>query len=179
MINLKLDSNKFISKIYSETLIEELNKIFELFNFDKSIYIKFFRDKSEIEKILGHSVPTWIKGVAIDNYVYILEYNDMSYKNKREFEKVIIHEIVHIVVDFSIRGSYPQWLNEGLAVVLAKQHENMQYTKILDLDVKNLGYNDDFYYEKCCAATMKYIDKYGIKSFIKKLIDDEIKFDSQ
>ncbi|WP_198039526.1 hypothetical protein [Clostridium kluyveri] len=50
----------------------------------------------------------------------------------------------------------------------------MKSDQFIDLNMNNLSYSTDFFYEKCCARIMKYFNKYGEKQLIKKLISGEL-----
>lgn len=113
---------------------------FSFFNVSKrDIIIKFYYNDSEYENIVKNKFSSyydWIIGLSYNDTIYMKSYelavNDHYHKNMslEEYEKVVIHEIVHIVY-FSIMDKDNikyNWFSEGLATNLSGQ--NIKVTPI-------------------------------------------------
>lgn len=170
ILNNSLSNLKYVYKL---SLMKEIQYLFNLFNNKKVITIVFLNNYTERNSILGQALHKWVRAVTIHDTIYILEFNKKFYINNIEFERILIHEIIHVLIYIKV-NSIDLWLNEGLAIILSKQYKYMKFDQFIDLNMNNLSYNTDFFYEKCCARTMKYFNKYGEKQLIKKLISGEL-----
>lgn len=118
-------------------LIEVIQKKYSLlqkfFDFEISpIIIHLLYYRIEVNKYWGAKTPNWICGFARGkNKIYILSplvSKKISGHSKSNIHKVVIHEIVHLFIKKMNLNSLA-WLNEGLALFLAKQIKNNSIKK--------------------------------------------------
>lgn len=129
-------NNKIIGEITyqkydrkSDKIIKVIQKNYPLlkdfFDFELSpIKIHLLYSRAEMNKHWGTKTPSWICGfVKGKNKIYILSpliSQKVSNHPESTIYKAIIHELVHLFVK-KINKNPLAWLNEGLALVLAKQ----------------------------------------------------------
>lgn len=163
--------------VYKEKLLKEVESLYKLFSNKKVIEIVFLTSFKEVMNPLDYNtLPKWIRGITLDDTIYMLRYTPIFYGDIKEFHSVLLHEITHVLIYRRVKQSCPLWLNEGLALILSKQYKNIDYKCFLNSDYDLSSYDHDYFYEKCCAKTIKCINKYGEEQFITKLIANMIDF---
>ena len=177
MNNIILSDLKFLKYLYRDSIISEINQLIDRFNFkNKKIYLNFEDDIYQCSKLVGHTLPDWFKGITIGNQILILKYNEKYYDNYKEFKKIIIHEIVHAILYNKLLCEIPNWLNEGIAIYLSKQDEDLQYEKFLEIGNTQIDYSTDYFYERSYALTKCIINQYGENKFFDNLLNNTNKF---
>lgn len=140
-MNLICDNENIINIIKKEE-----KRILDFFNIDinKDITIKeldYDSFKKEYENYLECPLNNYVNGFIEDAYntIVILNYKDWnktihkdeSYEN---YEKVIVHEFVHIIHSIFCDKNYPSdELREGVAYYLANQMNNNYYKKFKEI----------------------------------------------
>lgn len=155
-IELSVNDFKDLKYIYDINLNTEILKIERIFGISKKIKILFLEDYTEFSEILGFNIPIWVTGVSIDNAILVYLKGKSTYYSK----KLILHEIIHVLVNDISKGNCPNWLNEGLAIKLSKQYYDMNLSNVKDLNFYDQDYGD-LYYEKCYLKLNKILNKYS------------------
>ena len=114
---------------FSDTLINRIKVLLEKYEYSFGLYLL---KKSEINLVILPSQESYlelISNLSIDspnsqgvfwarsNYAFV------AFKNQKQALQTALHEIVH-ALNFSLIGSQPRWLNEGLAELF----ESMEVT---------------------------------------------------
>lgn len=158
--NICIDDLKSIKYILNDSIIDQINYITEIFRYSGTIKIRFLSDRNEFSTILGHKVPKWVVGTSYINVVYIY----VNGKSTEFINKLIIHEIVHVVIGKISNYRCPIWLNEAMAIYLSNQFLDMQLDNIsIDDDCELYG---DFYYEKCYLKLKNIMKNQSIENIV-------------
>ena len=139
-----ISDNKEIIKIIEK----EIKRILDFFNIKddlkKDIHIKElnYNDfKKEFETYLNTKLDNYITGFIEDDkdtivYLKYEDWNKTTHKDEpyEEYEKVIIHEFVHIIHSIYCNKNYPNDnIYEGVAYYLANQTNSNSYHFFKDL----------------------------------------------
>ncbi|MCL5435417.1 MAG: hypothetical protein M1405_03445 [Patescibacteria group bacterium] len=86
--------------------------------------------REEMDSLIGYKTASWFVGYAgFSNEIFILSpsvFDKESNHSKRDFRKVLCHEICHLFIR-QIHHSYePVWLEEGLAYWVAGQKSRLR-----------------------------------------------------
>lgn len=86
--------------------------------------------REEMNSLIGYKTASWFVGYAgFSNEIFILSpsvFDKESNHSKRDFRKVLCHEICHLFIR-QARNSYePVWLEEGLAYCVAGQKSRLR-----------------------------------------------------
>lgn len=158
---------------------ELILNFFGLNRLSKELKIVFYDDIEKYSEIRNNNISETSVGNMDfdDNYYYI---NILSYKEfvKRKGHeknnldylfKTILHEFVHICHEEI--GTYSDsfiWLREGVAIVLSKQYDGLDY-KIDNCTIDDLLNNKRTWYINYYSLVKYVFDKYG-SDYVKKLI---------
>lgn len=155
---------KYINNNYY--VYDKINEIRVKYNFHKSVYIYFFNTIDDISCFLGMNVPRWMSGLAIDRFIILLEP-----KNKKNFSKIIIHEFMHVVINYITKENCPLWINEGLAQYYSEEYKQIDLANknFRSIDPYKLNSESDLLYSVSANLTSSIIAKYGEVTIIKKL----------
>lgn len=164
--------------VHDHYFTKQLKYIAELFGFRKNVYVKIIASKSDLEILVKRPLPDWVKGVAINPYILIVNPSSWGDENER-FTELFLHEYIHLAINNVFRVLCPTWLNEGLAMYFSEQYKSMMFC---DLDMNYNFYNEDqeVDYNQCANVTLKLIETYGEKVVLERAIsctsfyDDEI-----
>lgn len=94
------------------------------------VKLTFVYSREEMNNLIGHKTPSWFVGYA-DSFSKIFMFSPSvfdreSNHSKRDFRKVLCHEICHLFIR-QIHNSYePVWLEEGLAYYVAGQESRLK-----------------------------------------------------
>ena len=176
--------------IYIKDIINYINsKVYDIFSFfnvcNRDIVIKFYYNDSEYENIVKNKFSSyydWIIGLSYNDTIYMRSYeltvNNLYHKNMslEEYERTVIHEIVHIVY-FSImdKGNIKyKWFSEGLATNLSGQ--NIKVTPIsCTLKELNNNFNNIKDSYSISYTLVKYLINNYSREFILSLCTDSVK----
>jgi len=116
-------------KIQAEVLkaYNYVNNIFLIKIGDITVFVA--QDRKEFDKQFGEKTTGWLVGNAIGknkiNILSPLAMKNESSHSPKEFLSILKHEFTHLFLsNLSAERAIPNWLNEGLAAYVAKQHQN-------------------------------------------------------
>ncbi|MEI6288347.1 MAG: hypothetical protein WCP18_02025 [bacterium] len=171
--------NKEMETFLGKTKIELDN----FFGFKaKEPIIIFLNSREQMDLIWGQKTQEWQTGGTrtLNNtkngIIFILAPNVYtkisSHKNKADFWKTLKHEYSHIYFRQITNGSYPLWLNEGLACYLAEQKKTcnnpldvFSFFNKADNNIYGIGY----------FWTKLLIEKFGKVKLLKLIKELETK----
>lgn len=121
------DSKEEIKEKISDALAG-VQKFFNKNEIKSKIKVNLIYSRKEFNKEIGKkTTPEWLVGIAQKNTIYIfspevIEKCSPSH-TKDSFQKLLIHELSHIFIS-SYHKKLPIWLNEGLALNIARQEKS-------------------------------------------------------
>lgn len=144
----KLKSNIFLGKDYDFDILHEVQDssveiikkairahLSRLENFYslriKNLTIELIYTREEFNEIVGRKTPAWMVALSKDRKIYIFTpqaVKEHSSHEKPELEKTIVHELVHIF-NSRINPDCPAWIDEGLALYLADQKKDGNFSQ--------------------------------------------------
>lgn len=136
--------DKFILRLekYTTIIIKDLQKFYRIKN--PKIKIELIYSRKEFDDKLNYKTPNWLVAAALKNNIYLFSpsvIEKVSDHKKTEIKKLLTHELCHIF-NSKINRNNLTWVDEGIALFIAKQRKNKNYTK------NNLDYFSDYYFEK-------------------------------
>lgn len=160
-------------------IFQNFEKLTKLFRYRKSVSVFLSNSIEDLKrKTENNNIPNWIIGCNYDDKIFVLNPKDWQHRNKTSLEKLIVHEIVHVVINNS-NNNCPIWLNEGLALWYADQVEELDLPGEKFSNPYVLDYSGEIY--SCSAQIIKKLfDTHAESLLIKHLlsitdfIDDEI-----
>jgi hypothetical protein len=124
---------------------KELAAVFDVPVFPISILILSEDDFSRLPQ------PSWVVGFAVPRKrLIIIKEQETSGRNREDWLKVIVHEMVHLFYLERFESPQPMWLYEGLACYLAGQKKQQQpidikmllkYQRDSDEHIYSVGYS--------------------------------------
>ena len=172
------DNENLITKL-SNTLEDKLTTIlsfFEIEKLNKKIIIKIISNKNEFDDIFYkvHNFKPDLNAMGFyhNGEIIYLSYNELASTNHKNdsyesYINILIHECVHFVHGIITNDKMSiRCLNEGIAIYLGKQYDEIDYTKFNckteDLiNQKNIDYYN--YYLLMCFLIDNYEKKYVLK----------------
>lgn len=157
-----------------EKFYEKCMNIKQMFKFESKVILDIIDSLDEMSKVLNTYIPSWVIGISFDNIILILNREKWEKSNKESFDKLILHEFVHVVLNLKTSGQVPMWLNEALAVYLSGQYKSYKNTRIgigRDFDFYSLDYNSNNLYNISIFALLSLIREYGEENIIKEVIE--------
>lgn len=164
-----IDNLKDVNVIFNMYKNDRFLNLKSLINRGLNIYIFFVDYHKEIESSVQMSLPLWVNAITIDNYIVIKRYKFEFYKEIDNFYSVLLHEIVHAFINKISNNKCPTWINEGLAVILSGQYLNMNLRNYDNININELSFEDDLFYEKCCYYTLKLLKNKKLDNLLKDL----------
>ncbi len=179
MVNNVIDKLKFIIRDdriidflkREEYWLEKMVQIKKRFRFNEEVVIHFFDDQNQLAEFLETELPDWVVAAYRDNDILLLDYSLWQGRNIGCFSQIMVHELVHVIVNYKTQGRVPLWLDEGLALYMAEQYKTMLIEpsdKPL-VDLYRLGYGDHNFYGISARTVEELIDTYGLDLIIEKL----------
>lgn len=169
---LKLICRKNEEK-YLKALIGKIVKNHEKFfetKFDPNLQVRIVYSRAEMNSILKKDTPPWMVANANKGKIEIFSpsvFEKVSPHSKKEFPKVLKHELCHIFADKF--PALPRWLEEGLAGYVANQYNPNGHPKIKTLN--KLYYKKDWdnepLYQFSYFAVKYLVENYGKKKFFR------------
>lgn len=187
---LESEHFKFYSKEQDKECLKDLSNALEdnyarvtnnlNASLDKKVSVYIYSDLSTFHKaIYQPDAPSWVVGIALptSNTIKMVHPSNADGRPYSDFMKIIVHEFTHVVVSniSSEPEDIPIWLNEGVALFEAEQHEGVEETlskasnkfpslKDLETDSSTFGYNGGYQFSYSIA---EYIVKiYGYDKLI-------------
>lgn len=96
-----------------------------------NLEIELIYSREEFNQIVGRDTPAWMVALSKPDKIYIFSpkaVNDHSSHGKSGLGKTIVHELVHMFND-RINKNLPLWLDEGMALYLADQKKEQDFSK--------------------------------------------------
>jgi len=127
---------------YTVIIIKDLQKFYKAKN--PKIKIELIYSRKEFDNKLNCKTPKWLVATALKNNIYLFSpsvIEKVSDHKKTEIKKLLTHEFCH-VFNSKINKNGLVWMDEGIALFVAKQRKNKNYTE------DNLNYFSDYYFEK-------------------------------
>jgi hypothetical protein len=168
-----------IQHVNSHFISSKVNYLRKLFSFKSQIKIYFLGQPDFDEKKRHYMIPEWVVGFNKKKTVFI-SVDSLDRDCFNSIDKLIVHEISHIMINKITGKRCPLWLNEGLALYFAEQLNIEHNEYIPDKNIYDCSYSDDFYYDRSGYITCELIRRYSeleIISRIKKnsdIFSDEI-----
>lgn len=175
-------------KIQQEVLAayDYVNKIFLIKTVDVTVFVA--QNRKEFDKQFGEKTASWLVGNAVGknriNILSPLAMKNESSHSPKEFLPILKHEFTHLFLSNLSNGKViPNWLNEGLAAYVAKQHQNDKDAIFIEDNFceklsSSRGWNNNVHYGAylLSALFVKFlIKKYSFKK-IEKLISSLNKY---
>ncbi|KNF09417.1 aminopeptidase N [Gottschalkia purinilytica] len=176
--NLVIDDVRLLEIILKDTdFINNLAKIRNTFKYYKKVHIKLFYSLDDMKKYLNISnIPYWVIATTYENEILILDYNIWKSRHNESFGQIIMHEMIHIIINYKTNYTCPLWLNEGLALYFANQ-ENFKEVSI-DCNPFELGYESENFYDMCLYIIKKLVHIYSINTIVDKIsLNRNFKYD--
>lgn len=86
--------------------------------------------REEMNDLIGYQTPSWFVGYAdSSSKIFMFSpsvFNRESEHSKRDFRKVLCHEICHLFIRQIHKSYEPVWLEEGLAYCVAGQESRLK-----------------------------------------------------
>lgn len=138
------EDDKFVLRLekYIAIITKNLQKFYKVKS--PKIKIELIYSRKEFNDKLGFKTPRWLVASALKNNVYLFSpsmIEKVSDHKKIEIKKLLTHELCHIF-NSKINKNNLIWVDEGIALFIAKQRKNKDYTE------NNLNYFSDYYFEK-------------------------------
>ena len=150
--------------IWTDEIESMIHNIQQIFRFDNRVYVKVDSSLAELSMRLGIPLPDWVKGVAMNNVIYLL--NPIAWKQDGNdtLASIFIHEYVHTAVFGTFKTECPLWLNEGLALYFSGQYKTMRLERFINAGTDCLMES----YEEYALRTLELIRKYGDRDTVEE-----------
>ena len=165
--NLELFQDiELIAELYSN-----IQKIRRLFQFTSEVVVEQVYSLKDMEELVGGPVPDWLIGMGMGKRIWVLAKS--KWKNKKmDLCQLILHEFVHLALNYKVRKSVPLWLNEGLAVYLSGQYadydlQNFQVNP--ELDFYHLSYESESVYFISAKIVVLFVEEYGLEAIMEEI----------
>ncbi len=122
---------------YTATILEKLYKFYKIKN--PQINIELVYSREEFDDKLEYKTPKWLVAIVEDNDIYLFSpsvIEKVSNHKKSEIKKLFTHEICH-VFNSKINMNNLMWVDEGVALFIAKQKKEYFSQKDLDFFIRN------------------------------------------
>jgi hypothetical protein len=125
-----IKNNKIISKTNKKNkkliqkAIKKVNNFFRVENLNFKII--FLKTRKEFNELSNRKTKKWEVGIVKDNFLLMFDediYEKVSCHPKKDFFPTLVHEITHIYCDKIFNFTFPMWLSEGIAYVVANQDD--------------------------------------------------------
>ncbi|OGD65874.1 hypothetical protein A3F08_00080 [Candidatus Berkelbacteria bacterium RIFCSPHIGHO2_12_FULL_36_9] len=164
-------------KIEIDSTIQNLSKELENFWGEKpeaEPIVTIVESREEIDKLRGERTDKKLVGWHQKRkYIWILDqekFESESTFKKKDFDTILKHELSHFLFTNITKGSYPKWLNEGLACYLAGQKYHRGITKNdIEKVLKCYADFDRSLFAHSYLLVRKIIELKGEKYFVKFL----------
>ncbi|MFH1376065.1 MAG: hypothetical protein ABIH25_00345 [Candidatus Woesearchaeota archaeon] len=115
-------------KEFLDTSLEELKEFYKLGEFQTpNLFI--LKDRKTIDQLKGKKTEDWLVGWSVPelNSIFVLEKSKFGTESKKVYSdnmynKLLKHELVHIIYHKISKNRKPVWLSEGIAIYLSGQY---------------------------------------------------------
>lgn len=145
---------------------KKVKKVITGLNRNTRIFIRVFIVPCRLclNLLLRRKTEEWMIGFASGNNVVVLNPQKWKYIDKASIDSIIIHEIVHILINDE-KKNCPQWLNEGMAMLVSEQLYDHDDTSVSNPYKLEYG-KENFYYE-VNGIMNKLVEIYGKRKIIR------------
>jgi hypothetical protein len=176
IISRKEDKSAKLAEKYADQAIKKLESFYNISV--PKINIELIYSRKDFNAKLGCETPDWLVGCAAKGGICIFSPSVIekeSNHKKQEIKKLLTHEICHIF-NGKINKDSLRWINEGIALFLAKQEKNKEisekesdfffnnfFDKNIELEIfaKNNGYKISYWAVRTIAK------KFGNKKLLE------------
>ena len=161
---------------HSYTLYFNFQKLTHLFGYQKDVSV-FICDSFESLRNCSHNerLPDWVIGCNRENKIFVLNPQMWKTINIISFEKVIIHEMTHVMIN-EVICDCPLWLNEGFALWYADQIQEFKLEDIKFSNPYNLDYNKNIYAQS--ALVIKKLFEFYPETYLLKALLNSTKWEN-
>ena len=176
VLEVKPTNRKEIERFFWKTK-KEFDKFFDLDVYPREILL--IDSRKDMNKIKKRKTADWEIGGYANNAIFILKpekFEKESSHKKQDFWPTLKHEIVHLYYGIITGTSKPYWLNEGLAVYLAKQRRTATPENVVNV-IKSFDTFDKNDYGSSGRLVELLMKRYGKDKMLTLLrtIDSKIK----
>jgi hypothetical protein len=136
--------------------------------FPYDFFINVVNTREQMDECCGYKTQNWVCGNfnMKEMKVSIFQENlfgKVTPHPKKEFNKVLTHELVHLYTKKKFQLKFPVWLSEGLAMTVAKQCRSRYYRRH---DIRGCYGYDDWAAAYPYHSSVKFVE-YLLDSFGK------------
>ncbi|WFD10769.1 hypothetical protein [Tepidibacter hydrothermalis] len=173
-LNIDINDEKLLNILGDNlNICFRINEIRNKFGFEDRVNVLCINNKNDMKKIIECDIPDWV--IALNNDNTIILYNLDNWENKSSdfIIQIIVHEFVHIVLNYITNNTCPIYLNEGLALYYANQNQNIDFKYLVELiknekfELEDLDYEHDHFYDLSILIMDMFIIKYGEREVIE------------
>lgn len=151
--------------------VNRTSNVCKIFNFQSKVYLYRVNTVKELGNLLKEDIPDWVIGTSYIDCIYIIA--------KKEWKnisglcwKLIIHELIHIILNNSVQYEIPIWIAEGLAVCLSDQYSNnSDKLKYRFTDIYQMSYENSNLYDISGYLIQKLISNFGLEIIINDVLE--------
>ncbi len=161
---------------HSCTLSFNFQKLTNLFDYQKDVSV-FICDSFESLRNCSQNerLPDWVIGCNRENKIFVLNPQIWKTINITSFEKVIIHEMTHVMIN-EVICDCPLWLNEGFALWYAGQIQEFKLEDVKFSNPYNLDYNKNIYAQS--ALVIKKLFEFYPETYLLKALLNSTKWEN-
>jgi len=155
--------------------LEQVIAIRKLFGFTKEVILEEVPNLKKMEQVAGGPLPSWVIGLSAGRNIWILKKSEWK-NQKMGFSELILHEFVHIAINYSVTKRIPVWMNEGFAVYLSGQYKDYKLHEShirAEVDFYHLSYESENLYIIAAKAVTALVKRYGKEVVIREMIECE------
>lgn len=164
IVNIKVnssDTNRYLNNEMIIRLEKSINVINKLFMFNNDVILEFIN--SDYLNLFERGRYSSIDAIAVNQMIYILE-DKVEFEN---IEKIIIHEYVHICIAYTFSTKCPLWLNEGLAVYISGQRDDIKMIRPNNIEsLYEMNYETPNFYNIALYVVNELINKMSLSQII-------------
>lgn len=163
MFKIQYNENNYMDDFIDQALID-LNEFFKFENVQPKPKLIVMENRETLTKLSQFKTNPMIRGFSLGGNIYVLDLNYLNEKDNRpttkdEYEKLIKHELTHVLTwKYKQNGYLPSWVMEGVAI-----HLSNQITLLAPIDKFEYIYTDNYKesFREYGFAFKLLIEKYG------------------
>lgn len=154
-----------ITKV-GEDCLEAYSYNKKFFKSNMHVFVQVADSRAELEKVSGFNHGKWFVGSGCgNNLVVVLSekiVKEEAVKKEFSLRQLMAHEIAHVFINRLSHKKIPIWLNEGIAMVVAKQERKGDFNQ----DIINCNSGEDwerfnFPYASAYGFTRYLFNRFG------------------